>query len=189
MGMTIRIKTTIGLRRTCAVLAVLLIMWCCYFDQTIFAMSGMGSMLFTCAALALALGCISLNLRRMAVTDVMLLATLAFIALHNDEVLRGNFYYLLTYILLVILALSRRRMCQHWARTFSRFVLVFGLAALAFTYVCAVFPQFYEGLLQGYLRTAIYYDSLVYTHRNGYIAGLAMHYSSNGGFLAMLCGL
>lgn len=159
-----------------------------FLDNTVFAFPvRIDLILLALAGGIFLLGKGGLSLQNDKFTILFLLSFLV-VVFNNYEIRRGNYTYAFTFALLLILLNTRKKNYDRWASTFYKFLLWFGVFAATITYVCYFVPGIYTSYILPRANDA-YYNSLVYCFRMGYQPGIAVHYSSNGMFLAIFSGI
>lgn len=98
-----------------------------------------------------------------------------------------NFTYALTFAVLTIIVFSAARTADIWYNLFFIAVLVCGIICSIATYLFYFLPDLYTSTILPIVDN-VYYNSLVYCFRLGYQPGIAVHYSSNGMYLALFSG-
>lgn len=181
-------KFKINVRNVLMAVAMLFLLSVSFLDNTIYALSVKLDIILVLFSFFL----IVVSTKRLAlkadVLQALLLLSALVVLFRNRELERRNFLYTLTYLTLVLIAFSAGKSYTQWGRVFVKFLFCFGIVATFFTYLFFLLPDLY---VRSVLPTVepVYYQSLLYCIRQGFQPGFAVHYSSNGMFLAVFIGL
>lgn len=181
-------RFVIDAKKTMISCGMLLLLLVTFSNYTVFAVPMRYSLILIAFSGMLFFVKMSRILHKVNYLSLFFLLSFAAVVLNNYELKRGNYIYVVTFFVLLLLVFSCDKLCPYWWPVFYRFLFIFGVIAALVTFICYFIPSVYTGVILP-RADAAYYASLLYCFRMGYQAGIAVHYSSNGMFLALFVGV
>lgn len=181
-------KIVIEYKKLALSLAILMLMFFSFMANTVYEPSVAVSLIAFMSSAVIILASVLKYINRIDYSGLVFIISFVVVLLGNYEITRGNYAYVLVYFLLTLIFVYRRFICSYFMAAFYYFLLIFGVIAAAVTFLCYLFPSIYTEFILPKAHE-VYYQSLVYCFEQGYQPGFAVHYSSNGMFLSLLCGI